>query len=229
MLLTEFIKSALDQTCPFFADDMTVVEVIDLMQKGRLECAPVLQEGKITAMVTLRDLLLLRPSSSMNELCLRDLELEKTGTAGLHEHLFEVCSRMRSFPAAIVPVLEEDGRYAGIIEKAKLLEKIGEVFHLGEEGSTIELDVPSFGLKLSEIIATLEKNDATVLSFGLYHEPSKPEGMVVTFRVQTHDLFRLVKNIENYGYSVRYSSPFFREGDEELREKALEFIHFLDM
>ena len=229
MLLTDFIESALDKTSPFFTDDMIVEEVIDLMQKGHLECAPVLQEEKIAAVVKLRDLLPFRHSSSMSGLCLRDLELEKTGTVGLHEHLFEVCSRMRSFPAAIVPVVDEDGRYAGIIEKTSLFEKIAEVFHLGEEGSTIELDVPSFGLKLSEIIAMLEKNDATVLSLGLYHEPSQPEGMVVTFRVQTHDLFRLVKNIEKYGYSVRYSSPFFKEGDEELRQKALEFIHFMDM
>ena len=94
---------------------------------------------------------------------------------------------------------------------------------------TLELNIPAFELKLSEVIATLEKNDATVLSFGMYPSTAEGDGMVVSFRVQTHDLFRLVKNLEKYGYSIRYTSAFFTERDDELREKALEFIHFMDM
>jgi acetoin utilization protein AcuB len=94
---------------------------------------------------------------------------------------------------------------------------------------TLELDIPAFELKLSEVIATLEKNDATVLSFGMYRATPKDDSMVITFRVQTHDLFRLVKNMEKYGYLIRYTSPFFKESDDELRDKALEFIHFMDM
>ena len=94
---------------------------------------------------------------------------------------------------------------------------------------TLELDIPAFELKLSEVVATLEKNDATVLSFGMYRATSKDDSMVLTFRIQTHDLYRLVKNMEKYGYMIRYSSPFFKERDDELRDKALEFIHFMDM
>jgi len=63
----------------------------------------------------------------------------------------------------------------------------------------------------------------------MYRATSEAESMVITFRVQTHDLFRLVKNMEKYGYLIRYASPFFKERDDELREKALEFIHFMDM
>jgi len=63
----------------------------------------------------------------------------------------------------------------------------------------------------------------------MYSEIPEGEGMVIAFRLQTHDLFRLVKNLEKYGYSIRYTSTFFREKDDEMREKALEFIHFMDM
>ena len=63
----------------------------------------------------------------------------------------------------------------------------------------------------------------------MYRRSAESDGMVVSFRVQTHDLFRLVKNLEKYGYSIRYTSAFFTERADELREKALEFIHFMDM
>jgi len=229
MLLNECLESCLDKTYPFFTDDADIADVITVMQKGHLECVPVLHDGKVAGILTLPDLLPFWQSRKMNKLCLKDLKLQPAESIGRHEHIFDVFSRIRSFAGTVIPVSEEDGRYIGIIEKVLLLEKIATVFHLRGEGMTLELDVPAFELKLSEVIATLEKNDATVLSFGMFRATPDHDSRVVTFRVETHDLFRLVKNMEKYGYLIRYSSPFFKERDDELREKALEFIHFMDM
>lgn len=229
MLLNECIESCIDTNYPFFSDESEVSGVIASMREGRLESVPVLHDGKIKAMLTLLDLLPLLQSGKKNKQRLWDLKLEPSESIGRHEHLFDVFSRIRSFPGDLIPVSEADGKYAGVIRKATLLEKVATVFHLSGEGLTLELDIPAFELKLSEVIATLEKNDATVLSFGMYRPVADGESMVVTFRVQTHDLFRLVKNMEKYGYLIRYTSPFFTERDDELREKALEFIHFMDM
>lgn len=229
MLLNECVESTLDTTWPVFADDALIAEVLAFMQKGGVECAPVLHEGMVTAMVTITDLLLLEQLQKTKKLRLKDLKLEKVGSIGLHEHLFDIFSRIRTFSSPLIAVTEREGRYAGVVEKALLLERIATIFHLGEGAVTLELDVPSFDLKLSEVIAALEKNDVTVLSFGMYPATPEGEGIVVTFRLQTYDLFRLVKNLEQYGYSIRYTSPFFQEKDDEMREKALEFIRFMDM
>ena len=225
MLLTECVGHNLDTTCPIFTDDDLVVEVLALMQEEGLDCAPVLHEGSIWAMVTILDLLPVQHSKKR----LKELKLGHAESIGLHEHLFEIIARMDSFSCALIPVSEGDGHYVGVVEKAMLFEHFTDIFHLGEEGVTLELDVPSSDLKLSQVIATLEKNDATVLSCGMY--PAVPEGMgmVVTFRLQTHDLFRLVANLEKYGYLIRYTSPFFRIKDDEMREKALEVMRFMDM
>ena len=229
MLLNECLESCLDTTYPFFADDADIANVITVMQKGRFECVPVLHDGKVAAMLTVLDLLPLFHSRKMDKLCLRDLKLKPADSIGRHEHLFDVFSRIGSFPGSLIPVSDAEGLYLGVIQKGTVLEKIANVFHLGDVGMTLELNIPAFELKLSEVIATLEKNDATVLSFGMYPSTAEGDGMVVSFRVQTHDLFRLVKNLEKYGYSIRYTSAFFTERDDELREKALEFIHFMDM
>ncbi|NTW82329.1 MAG: CBS domain-containing protein [Chlorobiaceae bacterium] len=225
MFLNECIENSIDIDYPAFEDDALAIEVLNLMHKGNLESLPVLHEGKISAIVTLQDLLSVKDEGNIESLPLKEMYLTKTESIGLHEHLFDAYSRIRSFSGAIVPVSEKDGSYLGCIEKRIFYEKIAEVFHLGEDGMTLELEVPSVGLKLSEIVAILEKNDATVLSLGTYHAP----GMIVTFRVQTHDFYRLIKNLEKYGYSIRYSSKSIQEKDEDLREKALEFIRLMDM
>ena len=228
MQLNECVESSLDTTWPVFADDALAVEVLAFMQKGGFECAPVLHDGAVMAMVTVTDLLLFEQLQKVNTLRLKDLKLDKVISIEPHEHLFDIFSRIGTFSSPLIAVSEKDGRYVGVVEKALLLERIATIFHLGEDAVTLELDVPSFDLKLSEVITSLEKNDATVLSFGMYPATPKGDGIVVTFRLQTYDLFRLVKNLEQYGYSIRYTSPFFQE-DDEMREKALEFIRFMDM
>ena len=229
MLLNEYIESFLVAEYPFFTDDAEVATVIASMREQSLECVPVVHEGKFMAMLTLLDLLPVLLSRKKVTSLLRDIKLEHSATIGCNEHLFDVVSKIGSFRGTLIPVSDEEGFYLGVMKKETVLEKIATVFHLGDAGMTLELDIPSFELKLSEVIATLEKNDATVLSFGLYRANAEGDGMVLSFRVQTHDLFRLVKNLEKYGYSIRYTSAFFTERDDELREKALEFIHFMDM
>ncbi len=229
MLLNKYVDNALDTTFPVFVDEALVGEVLAFMQKGGLECAPVLHDGQITAMVTLMDLLPFEQSIKTKGARLSELKLEQVQSIGFEEHIFDIFSRIRTFPSPLIPVSAEGGRYAGVIEKRVLLERIAAIFHLGEEAVTLELDVPSFDLKLSEVIAALEKNDATVLSFGMYPATPDGEGVVLTFRIQTYDLFRLVKNLEKYGYSIRYTSPPVKEKDDEMREKALEFIRFMEM
>ncbi len=229
MLLNECVEGMFDTTCPVFADDTVAVEALAFMQKGGFECAPVVHEGVLTAMVTIVDLLLLEQLQKTKNVRLKDLNLERVESIGRHEHLFDIFSRIQTFSLPLIAVSERDGKYAGVVEKVLLFKRLAAIFHLGEEAVTLELDVPSFDLKLSEVIAALEKNDATVLSFGIYPVTPDGEGVTVTFRLQTYDLFRLVKNLEQYGYSIRYTSPFFQEKDDDMREKALEFIRFMDM
>ncbi|MEI6651081.1 MAG: CBS domain-containing protein [Chlorobiaceae bacterium] len=224
MLLNKCIEDSLDTSFPFFLGDDLVADVLSLMQKKGVECAPLLHEGKVAAMVTILDLLPAQQSRKR----LMELKLEHACSVGLHEHLFEIVVRMDSFPYQLIPVSGEGGDYVGVIQKAALFEHIATVFHLREECMTLELDVPSYDLKLSEIIATLEKNDATVLSCGIYPAALDGEGLVLTFRLQIHDFYRLVSNLKKYGYMIRYTSPF-SEKDDEMREKALEFIRFMDM
>ena len=224
MLLNKCIEDSFDASFPYFLDNDLVADVLSLMQEKGVECAPILHEGKVTAMVTILDLL----PAPQSKKRLMELKLEHACSIGFHEHLFDIVARMDSFSYRLIPVSGEGGDYVGVLHKEVLFEQIAAVFHLREECMTLELAVPSYDLKLSEIIATLEKNDATVLSFGIYTAVPDGEGLVLTFRLQVHDFYRLVSNLKKYGYMIRHSSPF-SEKDDEMREKALEFIRFMDM
>lgn len=225
MLLNEFLEINLDPGYPAIEDDAISLEVLQMMENGRYESLPVLRDGKLYAMVTVHDLLQARHLAESEPVPIREMPLAKLEKIFPEEHLFDVFTAIRQVPGAMVPICDREGNYLGCIRKSVLYEKAAEVFRLGDDGMTLELELPSIGLKLSEVIAIIEKNDTTVVSFAINHAPE----MVAAFRVQTHDFFRLVKNLEKYGYSIRYSSPFLQEKEESLREKALEFIRLMDM
>jgi len=225
MLLTDTITPYLDTTAPVFAESDLVADVVARLQKSGRTCAPLLHEGKVRAMVTLADALAALPSAKH----LQDINVQPISCCGLHEHLFEIVGRMDSSSCTFLPVADEDGHYAGVVEKAVLLEQLATMYHLREGAVTLELDVPSRYLKLSEVIATIEKNDTTVLSCALYPATPDSVGMIATFQLQTHDFFRLVTNLKKYGYVIRYTSPLFREEENEMREKALEVMRFMEM
>ncbi len=48
-------------------------------------------------------------------------------------------------------------------------------------------------------------------------------------RLQVHDAYHLVKTLEQYGYMIRYAAPLSGGDDEDLRQKALEFIRVMDL
>ena len=226
MLLNECIEDCIDRTYPSFADETPAGEVLAVMRKRGLQCVPLLHDGIVVAVALIGDL---ERSKKKEGLSVGELSATPLKGVAYNEHLFTLFERFRASSHPIVPVSDEEGRYAGVVEKSKVLEKIASVFHLGQEATTIELELPSHGLKLSEIVATFEKNDSTLLSFGSYYADPEKESVVLTFRVQTHDQFRLVKNMEKYGYVVRYASPLSTSEYDELREKALEFIRYMDM
>ncbi|NTW63000.1 MAG: CBS domain-containing protein [Chlorobiaceae bacterium] len=229
MLLKECIEDCVDRTYPFFSDDAVASDALALMQEKEIQCAPVVYEGRVVAVVTLADFLQLPATKKKSGILLKELQLKAVGSIDPEEHLFDLFERLRTSPYSILPVSDEAGLYVGVVAERTVSEKISGIFHLGQEATTIELDLPSHSLKLSEVIASLEKSDATLLSFGSYYTSPEKERVVVTFRVQTHDQFRLVKNMEKYGYSIRFSTPLSLTEYDELREKALEFIRYMDM
>jgi acetoin utilization protein AcuB len=230
MLQSQFIEAHLETDCPVFYDDDFVADVLPIMQRQHVSCAPVLSGGKPERLVTLPDLLAAEQTTDSDTLRLKELPLPQASGVEAGEHLFDIFRRLPHFPCDVVPVADDKGMFAGVIDKQQVIEQVARIFHVGDDSLTLELEVPKSGVKLSEIIALLERNDATILSFGMYTATSdNHESIILSFRLQTHDFFRLVQNLEHYGYQVHYTSQMFNAEDEVLREKAREILYLIDL
>ncbi|NTW54752.1 MAG: CBS domain-containing protein [Chlorobaculum sp.] len=214
---------------PAFTLGDSTAEVARKLANADFACAPVLDGGRYAGMVLLSGLLKGRKGWPTAKEKLGEEQLEKVRPYRPDDQLFDNLLPVAASRSGIVPLAEADGRYAGVVSIKRILGFLAERMHSGEGGSTVEIEVPPTGAKLSEIIETIEKNDASILSFTSWPTGVAGEGRIIFFRLATLDFFRLVRNLENYGYLIRYHSSFPNAGYDELREKALEFIHYMDM
>ncbi|MCF8217232.1 MAG: CBS domain-containing protein [Chlorobium sp.] len=230
MLLNEYIEKFSLYDYPVFSKDDQACRALRLLAMQGRSCAPVLDDGKPVGLVTLAALLANDGAGEAGSLPLSSFPLDPITTAGPHEHLLDVFNNGAGTHGDILAVVDHAGDFHAVVEKSLLAVEVASLFHLrAGECVTIELDVPASGVKLSEIVAVFEKNDAYVTAFGTRQSPVDNDSIIVCFRVRTHDHYRLITNLDKYGYRVRYVSPEAGSADDELREKALEFIRFMDM
>jgi acetoin utilization protein AcuB len=214
---------------PVFTIGESLAEVARRLADSGHPCAPVLDYGRYAGMVFLSGILMGRKGwpparEKLGKEMLQSVRAYRPG-----EQLFDNLLSVSATRSSIVPLVDEDGRYTGVVSHQRILGFLADRIHSGEGGATIEIEVPPTGAKISEIIETIEKNDASILSFTSWPTGVTGEGRIIFFRVATHDFFRLVRNMENYGYLIRYHSSFSAADSDELREKALEFIRYMDM
>lgn len=219
----------LDPGYPVFTLGEQLSAVAHKLADEGLGCAPVFDGERYVGLVFLANILQGRKGwpAAREKLDMAMIEPVRAHLA--EEQLFENLHSISTSRSGIVPVVDADGRYAGVVMKQKILAFLADRIHAGEGGSTMEIEVPPTGARLSEIIDMIEKNDATILSLTSWPSGIAGEGQIIFFRVASRDFFRLVRNMENYGYIIRYHSAFPDADYDDLREKAIEFIRYIDM
>ncbi|ACF46082.1 putative signal transduction protein with CBS domains [Prosthecochloris aestuarii DSM 271] len=225
-----FIRQYTDASYPVFQKEECVEDAVKLLLHSRLYAAPVLDGKQFLAMASLHELQAgLNEAEDSSSLKVSHLHFRSSVVLDIREHLLDSISRIADDTLPVIAVTGDDGGYEGVVLRDELFRDVASVFNLLGDEFTLELEVPSMGVKISEIVQSIEKNDAMVLSFGARAPEPDAAGMVITFRVHTSSLYRLVKNLEKYGYLIGYHSPYSGEGRDELRDKALEFMRYIDM
>jgi acetoin utilization protein AcuB len=221
--------SLIEDDYPVFALDDTAGEAARRLVEGRHGSAPVLDGDRYVGMATLSGLLGGKRGWPSAKTLLSSVLLDPVPVFGPEAQLIEGLKAFVAIGSEVVPLADEDGTFAGIVTMRAVMAALAGLFHAEDGSSSIEIEVPPPGARLSEMIAALEKNDASIVSFSSKPSGTTGEGQLLMFRVMTHDFFRLVRNLEKYGYLVSYHSPFPDAGYDEMREKALEFIRYMDM
>lgn len=143
------------------------------------------------------------------------------------EHIYEVMGIMSIHKVSVLPVVDVERNYLGMITQPILVEKIANLAAIKDPGGILQLDLNVNDYSLSKIAAIVESNDAKILSSYVFvHEDSTK--MSLTFKINRTDLSGIIQSFERYNYVVSASFHQSRV-EEEMKRKFDEFLHYLNM
>lgn len=131
-------------------------------------------------------------------------ELTKSGVRVFvrsQDHMLEAAKKMSNEGLTIIPVLDEDDTYMGVITLEKLYDEIISTYDLSSEGSLLVLEVPQQDFYLSEIIRILEMEKVHIFSV-LVSTTNYPE-IEITLKTDIKDINSIIQTLERYSYKVK--------------------------
>jgi CBS domain-containing protein len=120
------------------------------------------------------------------------------------DHLFEVMGVMADHKLTVIPVVNAQDDYLGLITLEELIQFYARSFSFSEPGGIIVLELQQPDYSLAEIARIVESENASELrSFLTQDEESKQ--MYVTIKTNQKDNQHLKATLERFGYTIKAS------------------------
>ncbi len=220
MLTTELINNNI----PRLQLDDSVAKALQLINDYRVTHLPVVSEENYLGLVSEDDLL--------------DVEEPKLGIqilqAGFikafvkeNEHFLNAVSFSNSYESSVVPVVNEENDFTGVITLTDLLKALGDFSGASEIGGIIVMEMERSQFAISEISRIVESNDATILHLNTTVHAATGL-LTVTLHLNKKEIASIVSSFERYEYDVIY---YF--GDEkfenEIHSNYRHLMNYLDI
>lgn len=143
------------------------------------------------------------------------------------QHVYDAVRFVSNYNYPIIPVLDSDQHYAGLLTVTDLIESFAELFAVNGPGGIIQLEVNQKDYMLSEIAKLVEGNDAHIMSLNVNPSPDQLK-MEITIKVDKTDLSRIIESLYRYNYNVK---TFYHQSEfsEDLQERYEAFMNYLKM
>jgi acetoin utilization protein AcuB len=118
------------------------------------------------------------------------------------QHLFEVIGLVARLKLTVVPVLDENMHYKGVITTTDLIRYLASISSMDQQGGIIVLELIERDYSLSQIAQIIESNNVKVLSMYITSPPDSTR-LEVTVKVNSNDLTSVIRTFERYNYDVK--------------------------
>lgn len=120
------------------------------------------------------------------------------------QHLFDIIEVLEQNNLSVVPVLDNDQQYQGVITNRKLLYTIANSAAIQSVGGVIVLQMNNNDYSMTEIANIIESNDTKILSSYVISKKDSTK-MDLTIKLNKTDITAIIKDLERYEYNVKAS------------------------
>jgi acetoin utilization protein AcuB len=186
---------------------------------------PVVDEERLVGLISEEDIFNHKLSDPLSEY---DFAMLRPFAANADDHVFEVMRVMGQHRLTVMPVVDGEERYLGLISQNDLLPYFAKSASLTENGAVLLLDLPRRDYVLSTISRIIEDEGVKVLGAFVANSESDAENIELTLKLDRHDLSRVIHSLERHEYVVKETFGEI-EYSEALKERYDSFMKYLNI
>lgn len=143
------------------------------------------------------------------------------------DHVYEVMRLLAEHHLTVIPVVDEEGDYIGMISLEDVLNFFAKTAAFSETGSIIVLEFQARSYSLAEIARLVEAEGASILSTFVTSDPQSSV-VEVTLKINRQDIHPILNAFQRFGYEIKAS---FNEEEylESLQERFDALMSYLNI
>lgn len=156
-----------------------------------------------------------------------DFELENTDcVVSKNSHFYDVLKVSSSRDAKMVGVVDDEGKYVGVITVQDTVTAFAQSAAVQVPGSILVLSLNSIDYSLSEISRLIEENNAKILSSSVKDDELDSSKLRLTLKINQLDLSKVIATLERFGYKIiaRFQESKVNDNQKERIDMLLKYL-----
>lgn len=209
---------------PALTVEQTGREAFHTLNDYHVKHLPVVDAGKLVGLMSEEDIFNHKLASPLSE---HDFSVMPLFQVNENEHIFEIIKIMGDHRLTVIPVVDTEGNYLGLVQQNDVLRYFAHTASLTEHGAVLVLEMPRRDYALSTIARIFEEEKVNILST-FVTSAANTEQIELTLKLDRHDLARAIASLERHEFAVKES---FGETDrsELLRDRYDALMHYLNV
>ena len=172
-------------------------QAVTMMSVYRVSNLPVVVENELLGVLTEEDV-----SSQDSDKLISDFTLAQSHIfVSDQEHIFDILAKLTMNKLSVIPVLDKDEKYVGMITQESLLNYYASTFAFKEPGSILVIRTTKADYSLSEMTRVIEMEGALVLS-SFVTSSYDSSNLLVTLKLNQMEIGKVVTALERYDYDI---------------------------
>lgn len=220
MLIKEYIS---DSVPPLKTSD-TGLKALSWMEEFKVSHLPIVNNVDFLGLITEEDILNMNtPEEPIGN---HTLSLMRPFVFD-YQHMYDAIKLLDNLKLTLIPVLNEDEQYVGLVTMTDLLHKIASIAAIQDPGGLIILELNQKDFSMTEIAHLVESNDALILSSYITSEPNSNK-LELTLKVNKTDVSRILASFYRHEYYVK--ATFHQtEFTDQLKNRYDSFMNYLNI
>jgi acetoin utilization protein AcuB len=220
MLAGELISNVIQ---PLRTSD-TVRKALERMNEFKLYHLPIVNEIQYLGLVSEEELMEARDM----EIAIGALPVKLLNTFTFENaHIYEVIRLFSELQLSVVPVLDQQKNYLGIVSINNLLNFTANLYSVSEPGGIIVLSISNRNNSLAHMAQIVEADNAQILSSYINVFPDSTR-LEVTLKINKTEISAIVAAFERYDYEVK--AVFNNSShDDDSMDRFDSFMNYLNV